>query len=223
MHRRKGKKILIYFFLLILVGSINNINLNNLKFININNINVSGLGDINNAILLQEIKDLNLENIFILSKSKIINQIELNSFVENYNIFKKYPSSLDIDVQKTKFLARMNNNGKTFLIGSNGKFSKNNFLDDQLPFIFGMPKIQEFLNFKDIIDRSKISYNEIKNLYFFSSNRWDLELKSNEIIKLSRDYPEESLKLALEFLYNDEIIDIKNIDARINNQIIIND
>ena len=223
MHRRKGKKILIYFFLLILVGSINNINLNNLKFININNINVSGLGDINNAILLQEIKDLNLENIFILSKSKIINQIELNSFVENYNIFKKYPSSLDIDVQKTKFLTRMNNNGKTFLIGSNGKFSKNNFLDDQLPFIFGMPKIQEFLNFKDIIDRSKISYNEIKNLYFFSSNRWDLELKSNEIIKLSRDYPEESLKLALEFLYNDEIIDIKNIDARINNQIIIND
>ena len=32
MHQRKGKKILIYFFLLILVGSINNDSLNNLNF-----------------------------------------------------------------------------------------------------------------------------------------------------------------------------------------------
>ena len=32
MHQRKSKKILIYFFLLILVGSINNNSINNLKF-----------------------------------------------------------------------------------------------------------------------------------------------------------------------------------------------
>ena len=31
MHQRKGKKILIYFFLLLLVGSINNISLNNFE------------------------------------------------------------------------------------------------------------------------------------------------------------------------------------------------
>jgi len=31
MHQQKGKKILIYFFLLFIVGSINNISLNNLK------------------------------------------------------------------------------------------------------------------------------------------------------------------------------------------------
>ena len=223
MHQRKGKKVLIYFFLLLLVGSINNVSLNNIKFKPIDTINVSGLGDINDAILLKEIKNLNLENIFIINKKKIINQIEFNSFVENYYIFKKYPSSLDIDILKTKFLARINNNGKIFLIGSNGKLSKNNYLDNQLPFIFGNPEIYEFLNFKMIIDRSKISYNEIKNFYFFSSKRWDIELKSNKIIKLSKDNPEESLKLALEFLYHNDNEDIKIIDARIKNQIIIND
>ena len=42
MHQRKGKKILIYFFLLLLVGSINNIGLSNLKFKEIDNINVVG-------------------------------------------------------------------------------------------------------------------------------------------------------------------------------------
>ncbi len=124
MHQRKGKKVLIYFFLLLLVGSINNVSLNNIKFKPIDTINVSGLGDINDAILLKEIKNLNLENIFIINKKKIINQIEFNSFVENYYIFKKYPSSLDIDILKTKFLARINNNGKIFIIGSNGKLSK---------------------------------------------------------------------------------------------------
>ena len=45
MHQRKGKKILLYFFLLILVGSINNVSLNNLKFQKINFIQVSGLSD----------------------------------------------------------------------------------------------------------------------------------------------------------------------------------
>ena len=43
MQQRKSKKILIYFFLLSVVGSINNINLNRLKFQNINNINITGL------------------------------------------------------------------------------------------------------------------------------------------------------------------------------------
>ena len=147
MQQRKGKKILIYFFLLLLVGSINNESLNNLKFQDINSINISGLGDIDDAILLKEIKNLKLKNIFLLNKNKIINQIELNNFVEGYSIFKKYPSSLNINIQKTEFLARINNNGKIFLVGSNGKLSKNDFLDNQLPFIFGKPEIYDFLNF----------------------------------------------------------------------------
>ena len=222
MHQQKGKKILIYFFLLLLFGSINNINLDNLKLRKINNITVTGLGNDANEILLQEIKKLNLENIFLINKNKIIDQINSNSLVERYIIFKNYPSSLNINIQKTKFLARINDNGKIFIIGSNGKLSENNFFDDQLPFIFGKPKIHEFLNFKSIIDRSKISYDEIKNLYFFSSKRWDLELRDNTVIKLPNDNIHHALNLALEFL-NNENFKNKIIDARIKNQIILND
>ena len=223
MHQRKGKKILIYFLLLFIVGSINNISLNNLKLKKINYININGLGKNDNAILLQEIKNLNLDNIFLINKNEIINQINANSLVENYNIFKRYPSSIDVNIKKTKFLARINNNGKIFLIGSNGKLTENNFSSNQLPFIFGNPNIYEFLDFKKTIDQSKISYEEIKNLYFFSSQRWDLELKNNVIIKLSKNYTKESLNLALEFLYSDRFRDVTIIDARIKNQIIIND
>ncbi|WP_435113430.1 cell division protein FtsQ/DivIB [Candidatus Pelagibacter bacterium nBUS_36] len=223
MHQRKGKKILIYFFLLFIVGSINNISLNNLKLKKINYININGLGENDNAILLQEIKNLNLDNIFSINKNEIVNQMNANSLVENYNIFKRYPSSIDININKTKFLARINNNGKIFLVGSNGKLIENNFSSNQLPFIFGNPNIYKFLEFKKTIDQSKISYDEIKNLYFFSSQRWDLELKNNIIIKLSKNYTKKSLNLALEFLYSDGFRDVTIIDARIKNQIILND
>ena len=223
MHQRKGKKILIYFFILLIVGSINNITLNNFKLKKIDFININGLGKNDNAILLQEIKNLNLDNIFSINKNEIVNQMNSNSLVENYNIFKRYPSSIDININKTKFLARINNNGKIFLVGSNGKLIENNFSSNQLPFIFGNPNIYKFLEFKKTIDQSKISYDEIKNLYFFSSQRWDLELKNNIIIKLSKNYTKESLNLALEFLYSDGFRDVTIIDARIKNQIILND
>ena len=71
-----------------------------------------------------------------------------------------------------------------FYLGSNGKFTKNDFSNNQLPFIFGNPEVIEFFSIKEIIDKSKISYSEIKNLYFFPSKRWDLELRNNTIIKL---------------------------------------
>jgi cell division protein FtsQ len=218
MQQRKSKKILIYFFLLLVVGSTNNINFNNLKLQNINNINVNGLDIKDKLTLLKKIESFNLNNIFLISKIDLTNEIESNFLVENYSVFKKYPSSLDINLQKTKFLAKINKNGKIFYIGSNGKFVKNDFLNNQLPFIFGNPDIIEFFYIKEIIDKSKISYSEIKNLYFFPSKRWDLELRDNTIIKLPNDNINLALNLAIEFLDEN-----KFIDARIKNQIILDD
>ena len=56
MHQRKGKKILIYFLLLITVGSINSANVNTLQFKKIKDINIVGLGDYDNMIILNNIK-----------------------------------------------------------------------------------------------------------------------------------------------------------------------
>ena len=103
MHQRKSKKILLYFFLLFLVGSINNIDINDLKFQSITDINIIGLEDKENSILLKKIKDLNLKSIFLINKNNLINQIESNSLVEKYFIFKRYPSSLNINIEKTNF------------------------------------------------------------------------------------------------------------------------
>ena len=223
MHQRKGKKILLYFFLLILVGSINNVSLNNLELKKINLIKISGLSDDENQSLLEKIKNLNLNNVFLINIEKIKNEIELNSLIEKYHIFKKYPSSIDINIQKTEFLAQINIDGRTFLVGSNGKLTETKFSKIQLPFIFGKPAIDDFVILKTIIDQSEISYIDIKNFYFFPSKRWDLELSNKTIIKLSNDNIKKSLLLVAKFLHNNKSKDAKVIDARIKNQVILND
>ena len=223
MHQRKSKKILIYFFLLFLVGSINNININNLKFLSVKDINVTGLENEDNSIISKKIKNLKLDNIYLINKKELNTLIETNNLVEKYFIFKKYPSTLNINIDKTVFLARISKNGKIYDLGSNGKLVENRNSNNHLPFVFGNPEIIEFFNIKKIIDESQISFEEIESLYFFLSKRWDLELRNNIIIKLPNDNIKESLNLATEFLYNSEYKDIKIIDARIKNQIILND
>ena len=218
MQQRKSKKILIYFFLLLVVGSINNINLTGIKLQNINNINITGLDIKDRLNLLKQIENFNQNNIFLIDKIDLIDEIESNALVENYSIFKRYPSSLDINIKKTKLLAKINKNGQIFYVGSNGKFIKNDNLNNELPFIFGNPEIIEFFAIKKIIDKSKISYTDIKNLYFFPSKRWDIELRDNTIVKLPKNNINFALSFAIEFLNGN-----KFIDARIQNQIILND
>ena len=223
MHLTKGKKILIYLFLFLIVGSVNNIALTKVNFEKIKSIQISGLNQNQNINLLENIKELNIKNIFFLNRKEISKIISSNSLVENYEIFKKYPYALDIKIERTKFLAKINNNGKTFLIGTNRKLSDVKFLNKELPFIFGKPKIDEFIKFTHVIEQSKLSLNQVKNLYFFPSKRWDLELKNNVILKLSKDHTKLSLNQAFEILNDNNFKNFEVIDARIKNQIILND
>ena len=222
MRQRKSKKFLLYFFLLIIISSIHSSELNKIKLDKIDNINISGLTYENKNILLREIKNLNLQNIFMINVYELKKIINNNTLIERYKIFKKYPSSLKIDIQKTTFLAKINNNNKIFLVGSNGKFTNANLYDQDLPFIFGKPDIKEFIKFKKIIDQSKISYDQVENIYYFQSGRWDLKLKNNIYLKLPKNNLNISLDNAFEFINYNNIIENKIIDLRVTNQIIVN-
>ena len=223
MHLRKSKKSIIYFFLLIMFGSINNINLRNIEINKIKSIKVDGFENKENRIITEKITDLKLDNIFFLDGEKIKKILETNPLVEKYNVFKNYPSSIKIFIVKTKFLAKINIDGTIFIVGSNGKLSKNYIGNDELPFIFGKPNIDEFLKFKKIFDKSKFEYSQVKNLYFFPSKRWDIEFKNNKILKLPEKSVDISLDYLFEFLNNKKLSNIKIIDARIKNQIILNE
>jgi len=223
MLQKKSTKIIFYFFLFIIISSTNNFDLNSLKLNKINNIYISGLEKQNNEVLLNEIENLQLDNIFSLKVFELNNILSANTLIEKYKVFKIYPSTLVIEIQKTNFLAKINDKNKKYFVGSNGRLSDVNLSNVKLPFIFGKPDIREFLKFKKIIDDSKLSYNKIKNIYYFQSGRWDLELENNILLKLPKNNIKISLDNSLEFINFNNYTNNKIIDTRVKNQIIVND
>ena len=223
MHQRKSKKILTYFFLLIIVSSIGNNSINNFKFRKIENYKIFGLDQKSNKIILNKFKELSPENIFFIDKKEIEKLFNSNSLVERYVVFKKYPSTINIKIEKTNFLAKINDNGKIFLIGSNGKLTPIDSGYNELPYIFGKPSIDDFLKFKKKIDNSKFSYDQINNLFYFQSKRWDLKLHENILLKLPENLTLETLNSVYEFLENYNGKNFTILDARLENKFILNE
>ena len=223
MHQRKGKKIFFYFFLLILVGSINNFKFNSSEFIKIKTINVSGLDKKNNENISLSLVNLYFQNIFTINSYDLIKKIESNKLIEKYKITKIYPSTIDIKLKKTNFLAKLKKEEKIYVVGTNGKLLDNNQFNLEIPFIFGNPQVEQILELKKIIDKSEFSFSKIKNLYYFQSKRWDMELENNTIIKLPKENINEAINLIVKLMKNKNLEKVKVFDARIKNQIILND
>ena len=67
------------------------------------------------------------------------------------------------------------------------------------------------------------SYNQIENLYFYPSKRWDLKLKNNILLKLPEKLTIEYLDDLYQFLERDNNEKFTIVDARLKNQIILNE
>ena len=73
------------------------------------------------------------------------------------------------------------------------------------------------------IDRSKFDFDQIKNLFFFKSKRWNIETKKGLIIKLPLNQIELSLNILSKIMREEQFKNKKVIDLRNNGQIIMND
>jgi len=219
MPQQISKKILVYFFLFIIFGSLNNKNLAKLKFPNIEKIKIEGL-EIENKEFLKSLDLFKMNTLFHLDKLNVKELFNSNNLIEEYVISKRYPSSLEIKIIETELLALLSRRGKSFYIGSNGKLIETEDMVKNLPYIFGDPNIEKFLSLKRIIDNSKLDYKDIENLFFFPSGRWDIEISSGVLIKLPIENIEKSLELSLNLLNEKQFDNIKSIDVRPQNQVI---
>jgi len=222
MHQKKNKKILIYIFLFLIIGTLNNKNLGKLELVKINKINITGLSEKKNNELVNDLDYLKVNNLYLISKSKIEQIFNTNTLIERYSIFKRYPSTLNIKIEKTKFLAQVKKKNDIFFLGSNGKLIKTNKIRNDMPFIFGNFENKDFFNLRDAINETNFNYSQIKNLFFFKSGRWDIETNDGLLIKLPTNEIKLSLKILILILKNNNTKKIKKIDLRQNNQIILN-
>ena len=222
MQLRLSKKILLYIFLIIFLSTLNNKFFSEIKLKNIDNIMIKGLEGEEKQDLLNNLELLDLKNIFFLNKFNLIKKLEANKSIENYTIFKKYPSSIEIRINKTKFLANVFKDGKSFVLGSNGKLIQTVNKNYNLPNIFGDYNKDSFFNLIESIKKSNFELLKIKNLYFFKSGRWDIETNDNIFIKLPKQNLQDSLNLALDLISNNKFKNIKILDLRQDKQVIIN-
>ena len=223
MQLRLTKKILFYIFLIIFLSTFNNKYFLKIGLKPIDEITVIGLNEREMQDLLSKLELHNLKNIFFLNKFELEEKLKANKLIENYTVFKRYPSSIEIRVSKTKFLANVFKDGRSFVLGSNGKLISSIDKNNNLPNIFGDYDKASFFNLLQSIKKSKFELSRVKNLYFFKSGRWDIETSQNVIIKLPKENLEASLNLSLDVLNNNEFKNIKILDIRQDNQVIVNE
>tara|TARA_B100000073_G_scaffold74653_1_gene56194 strand:+ start:918 stop:1589 length:672 start_codon:yes stop_codon:yes gene_type:complete len=223
MHTKKNKKILIYLFLFCIIGTLNNKNLSNFHFPKINQINISGLDNQENSEILKSLEVLKSDNLFFLDPKKIEKMINNISYIDEFYISKKYPTTLNVKIQKAKYMAYTIKDNKTFILGSNKKLIVASDMKKKLPYIYGDLEIEKFFDLKKDIERSNFEFDEVKNLFFFTSGRWDIETFSGVIIKLPRSMVDETLNFYVELIKKNDFKKIKTIDLRQKNQVIINE
>jgi len=222
MHQQISKKIIIYLFVFFTLGTYNNKQFSKFSLPKINNYNVVGLSKIENNQIFQDLSNLKNQTLFFLEKNKVSKIINTHKIVEKFYVFKNYPSNLNVIIERTNFLALIKKNGQDFYIGSNGNLIPVRKKKNDLPIVFGNIETSEFLRLKKIIDNSNFNFNEIKNLYYFKSRRWDIETKDNLIIKLPFKKLNKSFDILSKIYDNQKFKGLKIIDLRQDNLVILN-
>jgi len=224
MHQSIGKKnkVALYLIFLILLSTTSEKFLKQQKkySFKIDKITVAGLSDGKNLEIQNDLDSVFYENIFILKKKKIQNIITKHNIIEEYSIKKIYPTTLNIEIKPTKFLAKVNDSNE-LIVGSNGKLISTKQNSNTLPNLYGVFNSKEFLEFKINIEKSKFNFTEFKTIYFFSSSRWDILTIDDILIKLPQNNVSEALDIAYKIKTNTEFKNKNIMDLRIKNQLIV--
>ena len=218
-------KIIFYIFLILFLSTFNNINIRELKknFFLIEKIKINGLNekltlDVNSK-LIKYLKN----NLLLLNKEFIQNDMNEFPFIESYSIFKKYPSQIILNIKETELIAKTFDNNKIQYIGSNGKIIGENYYENKkkLPKVFGNFKTPELLRVFLLLENNNFMLSEITDLYYFNSGRWDVKFKNNLLIKLPIKKLNNSINIAKKIIEKEKITGNIIIDLRVANQVII--
>ena len=223
MHQSIGKKnrIIIYLLFLFILSTTSAKFINDQKklSLSISKINITGLSERKNLEISNNLNNFLYESIFVISKDEIKKILEKHNIIQEFSIKKIYPSTLNIEIKPTKFIARVSNNGQ-YLVGANGKLIEDKNNNELLPYIFGEFNSLDFLSFKQNIEKSIFSFSNLKTLYFFPSGRWDILTNNDILIKLPQEDIVASLNLSKKLIDNDNFKDNKFLDLRVKNNLV---
>ena len=187
----------------------------------INKINIE-----NNSLLEEEeIKKLLFkiydQNLILLKSEEIENALMQNSFIDSFNIKKKYPNTLNIEIfEKKPIVVLQTKKNKFYLTEKNDLINFKNFKEyKDLPYVIGNK--EEFKIFYHNLKKMNFPTRLIKKYTLYELNRWDLETANKKIIKLPYENYTSSLKRYLEMQNKSGFKKYKIFDFRIKDQLIL--
>lgn len=216
------KRIVIGLGLLILLTTITSqqkivISKFNLKEINIENNILTKKKDIKKLLF-----PIYNKNLIFLENSEIEKALMQNSFIESFEIKKKYPNTLTIKIFEKKPIAILQYKKNKFYLSEKIELIKFENLSNyqNLPYVIGSK--EDFEIFYNSLNNINFPFDQIKKYTLYESKRWDLETVNNKLIRLpAKDYI-KSIKNYLNLINNNDFKKYKLFDYRINNQLILN-
>tara|TARA_Y100000590_G_C15451810_1_gene912996 strand:- start:191 stop:880 length:690 start_codon:yes stop_codon:yes gene_type:complete len=226
MHHSINKK-KIYFYLIILLFSSTSFNftsVSNFKNLNlIKSIDIRGLDYKEEDLLRYKLNTFKGHNIFLIKREKIENVLNVFNFLDNFSIYKVFPSKLIVYTNKTKFLGISIIDGKKYYIGSNEKLTLSSQVNEEknLPMVFGKFSVNDFLNLQKMLKNENIDLNKISKYFSYKSKRWDLTDNNGLILMLPYDDVQASLKIYNDLVQNNITSSAKIVDLRIPKNLIL--
>ena len=160
-------------------------------------------------------------NLIFLNNQEIGEVLMSNSFIESFEIKKKYPNTLIIRIFEKKPIAILIDKKKNFYLSEKIDLIEFKNLKDfsNLPYVLGDQK--EFKTLYENLKKINFSLDQIARFTLYESKRWDLETKNKKTIKLPSKNYLKSLKNFLELKDKKIFTKYQLFDYRIENQLIL--
>ena len=183
--------------------------------------------EIENNLLLtdQDIKNLLVpfynKNLIFLDKNEVKKALMQNSLIESFNIKKKYPSTIKVKIFEKKPIAVLfSKKNKFYLSEKIDLIEFRNLPNYQtLPYVLGNK--DDFRIFYNNLKKINFPLDIITKYTFYETNRWDLETKNNQVIKLPAKYYIKSLKNFIKLKNKNGFEKYELFDYRISDQLIL--
>ena len=144
-----------------------------------------------------------------------------NSFIESFEIKKKYPDTLKISIFEKKPIAVLFNKKERYYLSDKIDLIEYKEMKNfrNLPIVVGNKK--QFKIFYDDLKKIQFPFSEIKKFTLYESNRWDLETTDEKEIKLPSKNYLKKLENYLDLINKNNFKKYKVFDYRIENQLIL--
>ena len=171
--------------------------------------------------LKNKVMDLLIDkNLFFLNKKNIKNIFFQNQWIESVVFKKKFPNKLYINITEYYPIGYYKSKGKIYIVNNNYRSS----------LVLDSIDVQSLIEFENIGNINKVKIflvklnnyknflSKIKKIKYIYNDRWDVFLKSEQLIKFGQHNFEEQVIFLKQILDNKKI---KIIDLRNKGQVVI--